>query len=435
VNAGAITWGNGNGGSVGLVAASNSLIGGRPNDLVGGSEVTALSNGNYVVSSPDWDNPNGSVSNVGAVTWGNGNGSTVGLVTPSNSLIGGAASDKVGFGEMTALTNGNYVVASALWDNPAGAVVNAGAITWGNGSGGTVGLVTTANSLIGGTASDQVGDFGARALTNGNYVVAHPTWDNPTGAIIDASAVTLANGIGGTVGLVTSANSILGTVANGISDFSFDALRHRLIAGRGASDIVSLLDCPFCNTTTTISSHTPVPSVVGQAVVVNFTVTSSGGTPTGSVTVSDGAVSCNATVAAGTCTLTPTSVGTKTLTATYAGSTNFLGSSGTVSHQVKANTTTTISSHTPVPSVVGQPVVVNFTVTSSGGTPTGSVTVSDGAVSCNATVAAGTCTLTPTSVGTKTLTATYAGSTNFLGSSGTVSHQVKAIVFLPLILR
>jgi hypothetical protein len=93
------------------------------------------------------------------------------------------------------------------------------------------------------------GAFGARviALTNGNYVVAHPSWDNPAGAVIDASAVTLANGIGGTVGLVTSANSVLGTVARGISDFSFDEFRNRLVVGRGASNIVSLFDCPFCS--------------------------------------------------------------------------------------------------------------------------------------------------------------------------------------------
>ncbi|MBK7455508.1 MAG: hypothetical protein IPJ46_17815 [Anaerolineales bacterium] len=283
VDVGAATWGNGNGSTFGPVGPSNSLIGGTPNDLVGGSEVTALSNGNYVVSSPDWDNPNGSVSNVGAVTWGNGNGSTVGLVTPSNSLIGGAASDKVGFGEMTALTNGNYVVASPLWDNPAGAIVNVGAVTWGNGSSGTVGLVTPVNSLVGGTANDQVGDFGTMALTNGSFAVAHPSWDNPAGAVIDASAVTLANGIGGTVGLVTSANSVLGTVASGVSDFSFDAFRNRLIAGRGASNIVSLLSgdaiAPI------VSSITRVNANPTNLASVNFTVNFS--EPVTGVDVSD----------------------------------------------------------------------------------------------------------------------------------------------------
>src|SRR5207302_7410460 len=67
--------------------------------------------------------------------------------------------------------------------------------------------------------------------------------------------------------------------------------------------------------TTTITGHTPNPSAVGQAVAVTFTVTSSGGTPTGNVTVGDGTATCVGTVAAGTCNLTPTTAGAKTLTA------------------------------------------------------------------------------------------------------------------------
>ncbi len=337
---GAVTWGNGTGGTVGPVTSGNSLIGGTAGDQLGDFGVTALTNGNYVARSSSWDNPAGSVSNVGAVTWGNGAGGTVGPVTSGNSLIGGTANDKVGcdlvVGGFTVLTNGNYVVRSSNWDNPTGAIVDAGAVTWGNGTGGTVGLVTPSNSLIGGTASDNIGNGGVTALTNGNYVAQSNNWDNPAGSIVNARAITFGNRIGGTIGLITSANSVLGTVANGISGFSFDALRNRLVVGRSASNIVSLLDCPFCDTTTTITSHTPDPSVVGQALVVNFTVTSSGGTPTGNVTVSDGAVNCTGTVAAGTCTLTPTNMGAKTLTATYAGDAYFFGSSGIASHQVNA---------------------------------------------------------------------------------------------------
>ena len=97
---------------------------------------------------------------------------------------------------------------------------------------------------------------------------------------------------------------------------------------------------------------------------------------------------------------------------------------------------TTITSDDPDPSVLGQAIVISYTVTSTDGTPTGNVTVSDGVDSCTATVAAGTCTLTPTTAGAKTLTATYAGDANFnvSSSAGTV-HMVHAVVFLPLILR
>ncbi|MDS4031098.1 MAG: IPTL-CTERM sorting domain-containing protein, partial [Candidatus Contendobacter sp.] len=93
-------------------------------------------------------------------------------------------------------------------------------------------------------------------------------------------------------------------------------------------------------TTTAITSDTPDPSAVGQAIPVNFTVTPvGGGTPTGNVTVSDGTVNCIGTVAAGTCNLTPTSAGTKTLTATYAGDGTFNGSvSAGEPHEVLATT-------------------------------------------------------------------------------------------------
>jgi len=115
------------------------------------------------------------------------------------------------------------------------------------------------------------------------------------------------------------------------------------------------------------------------------------------------------------------------VTASYAGDGNFaVSTSAGVPHTVgAAATTTTITGHSPDPSVVTQDVAVTFTVTSSGGTPTGNVTVSDGTVTCTGSVAAGGCTLTPITPGPKTLVATYAGDGNFAGStSDGVSHTV-----------
>ncbi len=169
---------------------------------------------------------------------------------------------------------------------------------------------------------------------------------------------------------------------------------------------------------------------------VSFTVTSTWGTPTGVVTVTDGLVSCTVPVTVSTCVLTPTTAGAITLTATYGGDATFHGSSDTEPHTVnKADTTTTITADTPDPSVVGQPVTVSFTVTSTWGTPTGVVTVTDGTVSCTAPVAAGACVLTPTTAGAITLTATYGGDANFHGSSDTEPHSVFWYVYLPLVLR
>jgi hypothetical protein len=189
-------------------------------------------------------------------------------------------------------------------------------------------------------------------------------------------------------------------------------------------------------TTTTITSDSPDPSRVGQAVTVQWTVSvtsPASGTPTGQMTVSssDGA-SCQAPVGTGQCVITFTSPGGKTLTATYAGDSNFQGSSDTESHNVNVGlTTTTITSDNPDPSIVGQAVTVTWTVSvisPASGTPTGlvTVTVNDGTgATCSAAVAAGQCQITFTTTGmNKILTATYAGDSNFQSSSDTEFHTV-----------
>ena len=99
------------------------------------------------------------------------------------------------------------------------------------------------------------------------------------------------------------------------------------------------------NSTTAITSNTPNPSTVNQAVTIAFKVTGSG-TPTGSVTVtaSTGG-SCTGTLSsgAGTCTITFTAVASPTLTAAYAGDGNFVGStSAGVSQTVNAATGSTL---------------------------------------------------------------------------------------------
>lgn len=92
-------------------------------------------------------------------------------------------------------------------------------------------------------------------------------------------------------------------------------------------------------TTMTIIADTPDPSVVGQSVTVNYQVSAKapgGGTPTGNVTITDGADSCTGTVAAGSCVLTLITTGARTLRATYSGDANFNASSSPDEpHQVR----------------------------------------------------------------------------------------------------
>ncbi|NOT62858.1 MAG: hypothetical protein HOP19_21830, partial [Acidobacteria bacterium] len=109
------------------------------------------------------------------------------------------------------------------------------------------------------------------------------------------------------------------------------------------------------------------------------------------------------------------------------------GCSGTRSYTVmvnKADTTTTITNSVALATAtnIGVPYAVDWSVTVNSpgmGTPMGTVTVTDGTDTCMASVSAGTCMLTSTTQGTKTITATYNGDTNFnVSTSPGVSHQV-----------
>jgi hypothetical protein len=201
--AGAVTWGNGTTGTSGIVSASNSLVGTTTGDQVGG--VTPLPNGNYLVVSPFWNN--GSATEAGAVTWVNGATEKIGIVSTTNSLVGTRSDDEVGYGGVTVLSNGNYVVVSPFWNN--GSVTKAGAVTWRNEFARTIGTVSASNSLVGTSAYDQVGEEGVVPLSNGNYVVESLFWTN--GTIFGAGAATWGNGATGTIGKVSATNSLVGS--------------------------------------------------------------------------------------------------------------------------------------------------------------------------------------------------------------------------------
>lgn len=214
---GAVTFGSGTTGISGPVSTGNSLVGGAANSRIGNRGVVALANANFVVVSTDWDN--GPMANAGAVTFGSGTSGIVGELSPANSLVGGSSGDQIGSNPTAAnvqtrtvlpLANGNYVVLSPAWDN--GAAADAGAVTFGSGTSGISGVLSAANSLVGSTTDDRIGFDGAAIsvteLASGNYVVASPNWD---GGAVDAGAVTFGSGASGVLGVVTATNSLVGT--------------------------------------------------------------------------------------------------------------------------------------------------------------------------------------------------------------------------------
>ncbi|MEY2644009.1 MAG: hypothetical protein RLZZ611_658, partial [Cyanobacteriota bacterium] len=192
-NRGAVTWGSGSSGVSGEVSSANSLVGSTSGDRVGSYGITALSNGNYVISSSDWNQYRG------AVTWGSGSSGVSGEVSSANSLVGSNPYDYVGYGGITALSNGNYVVRSLDWNQ------DRGAVTWGSGSSGVSGEVSSANSLVGSNLYDYVGGGGITALSNGHYVISSSGWNGNRGA------VTWGSGSSGVSGEVSSANSLVGS--------------------------------------------------------------------------------------------------------------------------------------------------------------------------------------------------------------------------------
>ena len=161
----------------------NSLVGSSEYDSVGLFAVTALSNGNYVVSSPEWDQ--GLLYDVGAVTFGDGMTGVIGEISVANSLVGSSEYDYVGIDGITELSNGNFVISSSEWANGLATEAGAGDVRKRDDGWLVSGVVSAANSLVGSKTDDYVGynDSGVSAVTalsNGNYVVSSPGWDNST---------------------------------------------------------------------------------------------------------------------------------------------------------------------------------------------------------------------------------------------------------------
>jgi hypothetical protein len=179
--------------------------------------------------------------------------------------------------------------------------------------------------------------------------------------------------------------------------------------------------------TTTVVTSSANPSIVGQP--VTFTVTVSpqyAGTPIGTVTLKKGnSTLTTLTLSNGQASYTTTlPTGTYSISASYAGDSNFTASvSATLTQQVetKASTTTTVTSSAN-PIAQGQSVTFTATVSSSGGTPPNGeiVTFKDGSATLGTgTLSGGMATLTTSSLaaGSNAIKATYPGDATFLAST------------------
>ena len=85
-NMGAVTLVNGSTGLTGAVSSTNSLVGSTANDQVGRDGIVLLNGSNFVLSSPFWNN-GGTVPFAGAVTWVNGDVGSVGSVSAPRANV------------------------------------------------------------------------------------------------------------------------------------------------------------------------------------------------------------------------------------------------------------------------------------------------------------------------------------------------------------
>jgi hypothetical protein len=188
--------------------------------------------------------------------------------------------------------------------------------------------------------------------------------------------------------------------------------------------------------TSSVLTQSAADTKVGEPWTLTNTVSSIAGVPTGLVSfTADGVSLGTAVVVNGVASLTiaPASIGTRHLTATFLGTGPFLDSvSAVLSHVVSPGQTTTALAADRQNSVFGQ--AVHFTATASAvapaaGLPDGNVTfTADGNTIGTVPVVNGVAALVVSnlSVGSHSISSTFAGTGNFLGSASNAIDLVTA---------
>jgi hypothetical protein len=323
--------------------------------------------------------------------------------------------------------------------------------------------------VAGGSSSDGTSPELAIALGNGNGTFQAPSILNldafgfaPAPSIADfdgdgkldvySGGIFPGNGDGTVQSIDNGDSTVSAPLAIALSVFGASVAAD--LNGDGKPDLIvgnvvllnktgSVVPPPTQAPTTTTLVSSVNPSTPGQSVQFTATVTSTtAGTPTGTATFFDGATSLGPAVnlnaqSQAVFATSSLAAGPHSITAQYSGDTNFAASvSNTVTQTVNAPTkaatsTSLISSLNP--STSGQSVQFTATVTSmAAGTPTGTATFFDGATALSPAVNLGaqssaTLTTSSLSTGAHSITAQYSGDANFNAStSPIVTQQVNA---------
>ena len=199
-----------------------------------------------------------------------------------------------------------------------------------------------------GTSLSGISDAPDPSVVGQPYTVGFTLNITAPGAGTPTGTVTVTDGTGGTGTATLPATSCLVTSTtqgvktltvtyNGDANFNTSTNTAGHLVNKAGTTVANITDAPD-------------PSLQGQAVNVTCVVSATapgGGTPTGSITVSDGVDNAVGTLVAGSgsASITLNTAGVRTLTVTYSGDANFNGSNNTAGHLV-------ISNQPPVPGAV-----------------------------------------------------------------------------------
>jgi MYXO-CTERM domain-containing protein len=280
------------------------------------------------------------------------------------------------------------------------------------------------------TTADSTGTCTYPAGTSGN-ISADPMFSSATTASYhpQPSSPVVDTGDNKALQLATPYGASLSTDLDGTPRVQ-DATGKGCIIDMGAYEYPGTVN--DCGTTETLTSSLN-PATAGQTVTFKAQLSSTTGTPTGTIQFLDGAnpLSTQTVSSSGSATFSTNSltVGSHTITANYQPTGTFGASTASLTQVINGYATSTALTCLPNPVIYSYPTQFTATVTSASGTPTGSVSFTDngGSLGTQALLngSAGFAD-TLSSVGTHDIVATYTPTGSFAASSATCSEVVDA---------
>lgn len=337
----------------------------------------------------------------------------------SVTMVSGTASTS-----LDSLSPGNHVI-TAVYPDTTDYVTSSGVLPGGQ----DVTRAGTATTL---TSSANPANFGQAVSFTATVTPSAPGAGTPTGNVtfyLDGSVFQVIALAGGPINTITISSMAVGphtVTATYAGDASFTASASDPMTQSVAGD----------GTTTTVVAGTS-PSVVGQPVTFTATVDAlspGAGTPTGQVTFnSDGTAFATGTVVDGLAVspaISSLAAGIHVVGASYDGDTNFMTSVAPAISQTVNQAATTVSiTSSSNPSIVTQNVLFTVTVSATapgGGTPDGTVQFTQsgsnlGPVQTLDAHGVASVSTSALDVGSHPVTAVYAGTSDFAGTTGTLA--------------